>query len=346
VEVYRLPVRIDKMSLARQFLAYLRFFTLATAQLTKLHLRRRYRTVHVHNLPDFLVFCALVPKLQRVPVILDLHDLMPEFFEGRFGDRRPTLARLVRIQERLSCAFADHVITVSEQWRQALIRRGVPPSRCSVTMNVPDETVFVPLPQRAATGSEFRLFFHGTVAYRYGLDLAIRAVAMLRADIPEIRLTILGIGDHRPALVELTRELGVEDIVLLREEAVLREELPGIIAGAQAGIVPYRNDVFTDGIVPTKLMEYIAMRIPCIAARTTANVEYFGDSMVEFFDPDDVEDLARAIRTLHASPERRAELVERAARFTERYNWTTVGTAFVRLIDDLSGRGRAGVARR
>ncbi len=74
----------------------------------------------MHNLPDFLVFSALPTKLRGVPVILDLHDLMPEFFAGRFGSGRAAawIGRLVRLQERVSCRFADHVITVSEHWRR------------------------------------------------------------------------------------------------------------------------------------------------------------------------------------------------------------------------------------
>jgi hypothetical protein len=73
----------------------------------------------VHNLPDFLVFCTFLVKLRGVPVILDLHDLMPEFYVGRFGvSKGGWLSALVRWQERQSCKFANHVITVSEHWRR------------------------------------------------------------------------------------------------------------------------------------------------------------------------------------------------------------------------------------
>src|SRR5438874_2736804 len=82
---------------------------------------------------------ALATKRRGVPVILDLHDLMPEFFAGRFGaGRRPILARAIRWQERAACRFADHVITVSDPWRRSLIARGVAPERCSVVLNVAD----------------------------------------------------------------------------------------------------------------------------------------------------------------------------------------------------------------
>jgi hypothetical protein len=96
-------------------------------KLAVLDRRRHYRVVQVHNLPDFLVFAAVIPKLRGALLLLDLHDLMPEFYAARFHqDLARWPVRLVRWQEWLSCAFADHVITVKEFWRHTLIVRGVP----------------------------------------------------------------------------------------------------------------------------------------------------------------------------------------------------------------------------
>ena len=345
-DVHRLPVAVDKSSLGRQFLSYLRFFALAAVHLSRLHLRRPYRSVQVHNLPDFLVFCALVPKLRRVPVILDLHDLMPEFFVARFGSgRRRMLATLIRRQERLACRFADHVITVSQHWRQALIDRGLPPERCSVVMNVPDERIFGPRPRLGPTGSWFRLIYHGTVTERYGLDLAIRAIDLVKDEIPGIHLTIMGTGDHLPALIELRRRLRLEDRIELNDRHVPEMQLADVIASADVAVVPYRNDVFTDGIVPTKLMEYAAVGVPCVAARTSAIETYFGDGMVQLFTPGDAEDLARCIRELWHRPDRREELARRGRLFTERCNWRSVGGDYVELVRSLPSRVRAGTHR-
>jgi len=344
VEIHRLPVRIEKASLSGQLLAYLRFLVLASIRLTKLHLLRRFGTVQVHNLPDFLVFCALIPKLQNVPVILDLHDLMPEFFAGRFGvnDHR-FLQPLVRWQERLACGFADHVITVSERWRQTLIERGLPKDKCTVVMNVADERIFVPRRKPPSPRSEFRLIYHGTVTHRYGLDVALRAIALVREEIPEMRFTVLGKGDGMLELVDLRRQLGLEDLIDLADEFVLAEDLPSVIAGADLGVVPYRDDVFTDGLLPTKLMEYAAMGIPSIAARTTAIDAYFRDTMVEFFTPGDAEDLARCIRRLHADPDRLAGLARGSRNFTRRYNWAATSAQYVATVRRLPTRDLAGI---
>lgn len=329
VEIYRVPMRIWKSSLLRQLLGYLLFGVLAGLSLTRHHLRSAYRTIQVHNLPDFLVFSALVPKLMGVSIILDLHDLMPEFFEGRFGGRGGAVGRAIRWQEKMSCRFADHVIVVSDHWRETLRSRGVPYEKSSVVMNVADERIFRPVEAGRPSGEAFRLFYHGTVTYRYGLDLAIEAMALLRNDIPIVRLVIIGKGDLMDELPGLCQEFDVADIVELRNELVMAEDLPEIIARADLGIVPYRNDVFTDGLLPTKLMEYAAMELPCVAARTTAIERYFAGTMVAFFEAGSADSLAEVVRDLYRSPDRIERLKAGADEFNRRHNWSTVGAAYV-----------------
>ena len=55
--------------------------------LGRLQLKRKYDLVHVHNVPDFLVFSAWLPKLAGTKIILDIHDILPEFFANKF--RKP-----------------------------------------------------------------------------------------------------------------------------------------------------------------------------------------------------------------------------------------------------------------
>jgi glycosyltransferase involved in cell wall biosynthesis len=344
VQIYRefcLPARLGG-GLAGQFLRYFRFLVSVAITLTRLHKQRPYDTIQIHNLPDFLVFSALIPKLSGVPVILDLHDLMPEFYAGRFGHHGNSwLVRLIRWQERLACGFADHVITVSEHWRQALIERGVSAHKCSVVMNVADDNIFH-LPEdgrpHLPDNFEFRLIYHGTIVYRYGLDLAIRAIDQVRHDIPDIHLTILGGGHYVPALIQMTRELDLGNHVTIYDKLRPAEELPEIIWTADVGIVPYRNDAFTDGLLPTKLMEYAALGVPAIAARTSAIKAYFSDTMVEFFEPGDADDLARCICRLYKNRERLAELAQGCRKFNQRYNWNKIGAEYVAFVERLGTR--------
>ena len=342
VNVYRLPVRRDKgRGAAAQLLEYLAFFTLAFFKLISLHRRRRYRVVQVHNLPDFLVFAALWPKLAGARVILDIHDVMPEFYAARFKrsmDSWPV--RLVRWQERLSCRFADHVITVTELWRQALITRGVPAEKVSVVMNLADQRVFRPpaAALRVTDRCTFKLIYHGSINQRYGLDLLVRAVEVVQQRIPEIHLTIHGAGEYRDTVMQLVEELKLQQHVYFSTNRVPTAELPKMIGQADVGVVPYRRDVFTDGILPTKLMEYMALGMPAIASRTPVIMDYFDETMVEFFTPEDVDDLANHIYALYSNPTRLNELAGNTAKFNQRYNWPSQATGYVQLVDKLAAR--------
>lgn len=339
--VHRLPVRRDKRrGIAGQFLEYLSFFFLAFLKVNSLYNKRKYGVVEVHNLPDFLVFAAIWPKLRGARLILNIHDVMPEFYAARFKTGMNSWqVRLVRWQEWISCRFADHVITVTELWREALIARGVRADKTSVVMNLPDERIFgnghsatPPAPPQDG----FRLIYHGAITQRYGLDLLIQAVDMVKARVPGIHLTLHGGGEFRDELMRMVEERKLQEYVHFSINKVPSSELPRMIQRAHAGVVPYRRDVFTDGILPTKLMEYAAMQIPVIAARTTVIEKYFNEDMVQFIPAEDVNALAEAIVHLYQHPERRSQLVAGCNRFTERYSWEKISRQYHHTVEQLT----------
>jgi glycosyltransferase involved in cell wall biosynthesis len=337
VNVYRASVsRGRERGIGSQLLEYVRFFLAATVMLVRLYARRRYDVVQVHNLPDFLVFCALVPKLLGARVILDIHDVMPEFLAARTGRSMDSpLVRLTAIQERVSAAFADHVVTVTETWRAALAERGVPYSKSSVVMNLADPRFFRPCGPTEPDGGPLRLLYHGTLTPRYGLDVALRALAQLRRESPPVHLLIHGQGDDLGRLSDLVDELGLGETVRIETDVLPVEALGHLVCEADVGLVPYRRDVFTDGILPTKLMEYLAAERPVIAARTPAITAHITDAMVEFFTPEDPADLARALRRLRDDPARRAELAREARAFGERFGWAAQAESYIATVDRL-----------
>ncbi|HKO32829.1 MAG TPA: glycosyltransferase, partial [Candidatus Limnocylindria bacterium] len=210
IEVQRLPVwRRRGRGPALQLLEYLAFLALAMFHATRRHGRRHYRTVQVHTPPDFLVFSALLLKLAGVKVILDLHDLMPEFYASRFGRSLSSLpVRLIAWQEKLAASFADRVITVTDTWRRTLETRGIPADKLSVLMNLPDPAIYGPAVAAPRADGPFTLVYHGTLTERYGLDVALHAVALAGQELP-LRLIIHGHGDLADMLPGLAAELGI-----------------------------------------------------------------------------------------------------------------------------------------
>jgi len=149
VTVRRLPVRRHQGAGISVYLAeYGSFLVRALLAATRSHRHRRYGLVQVHSLPDYLVFAALPLKLAGVPVLLDLHEAMPEFFRSRFPRAaNPLTYRLLRLQERLSIAMADELMTVNEPLAERLRRIGADPARLTVILNSPDLRLFDPGPR-------------------------------------------------------------------------------------------------------------------------------------------------------------------------------------------------------
>lgn len=349
VRVRRLPVERHRGSgMGPQLLEYLLFFVMVMGLFSARHLLRRYDSVQVHNLPDFLVFSVVAAKLTRTPVILDLHDLMPEFMAHRIdADFGHPIVRLVALQERLACGFADRVITVTDEWGDVLRSRGVAGDKIHIVMNVADPRLFHREPFRALGGDSFTIIYHGTFTHRYGVDLILRAVDELRAVIPEIRLVLLGDGESRDDLIELADTLGLVDHVEFSQGVVEASALPDRIRAADVGVVPNRSNVFTEGILPTKLLEYVAVGLPVVVAETGGVRRYFDPTMVEFFAPGDPSDLASALKRLHDDPDRRAQLVEASDAFNAAYPWSRIAAEYVALLSSVersSRRGAVGTA--
>lgn len=343
VQVHRLPIARNHSALpgfSGRFAAYFHFLLGVMFKLISWYSKKRYGVVQIHNLPDFLVYCAWWPKLRGAKVILDIHDVMPEFFAERTN--RPMNSGLVKWiiwQEQASCRFADQVITVTEPWRQSLIERGVPAEKISVVMNVPDTTMFhravEPLSPASQNG-RFRLIYHGVQAPRHGLDTILRAVDRLKTQLPNLHLMLHGNGDAHNDLVHLTQQLKLTDRVEFSTHFMPIEELPSFIAQADVGVVPYHDNIFSGGILPTKVLEYVALGLPVIAARTPAITAYFDDKMIELFEPGNVEELTEHIANLYHDKARREKLVQESDRFNRRYNWTTHSQDYVALINRLN----------
>ena len=126
-------------------LSYLEFFLRCLVKTTWLQLKKRYRVVHVNNMPDFFVFCALLPKLMGAKVILDIHDPMPNTFASKFKrGEEALLFRILLWEERISASFADQVLTVHDPVKDHVLvkQHHLPPESIEVIANFADDELF------------------------------------------------------------------------------------------------------------------------------------------------------------------------------------------------------------
>jgi glycosyltransferase involved in cell wall biosynthesis len=339
VTVHRVSIASRGGGKARYLFEYAGFMVVAAFLAGLLHFKRRFDVVQVNSMPDTLVFAAIVPKLLGAPVLLDLHECMPEFYAVKYEVAMQHRAvRILGWFEQAAIRFADSVFTCTDQMREAFEGRGAARGRIGVIMNSANEDIFDPDRHAPAArlSEEFRLICHGSIEPRYGIDTIVRAVARLKDDIPGLRLAIYGEGSALNDIQGLIRTLQVEDRVYVAGGMVPMEELLRAMAAADAGVVAVRRNIFRDLTHCNKMFDFITMRKPALVSRTRSVEAYFDDSCFQMFTSGDEVDLARAINELYSEPGLRDRLVLNALRANEPYRWPHQRALYLEAVERLA----------
>ena len=302
----------------------------------------RYALVHMNNMPNFLVFGALPLRILGVPVVLDLHDNMPEIYEHKFN-AGPThwAIRALYLEERWSMKFASYCFAATHTQCDRLRENGLSESKSAVLLNLPSLDRFPEWSLPATPGpieGPFRIVYHGTLTQRLGVDLAVRAMALVRGRIPNVRFEITGNGEQRAELIELAAELRVNDIVTFSDGFVPTERLAGLLEGAHMGVIPSRDTIATKVMLPVKLLEYARMGIPCVTVATPTIRHYFEEGMVRFVPPESPEAIADQIEFFYRNPQARIDTARAARTFFATHNIESERNRYIDTVNNLAKR--------
>jgi glycosyltransferase involved in cell wall biosynthesis len=183
--------------------------------------------------------------------------------------------------------------------------------------------------------------YPGTLNWHQGIDIAIQALALLRNTASNVHFLIVGDGPCRKDLIQLAKELNLEDKVTFREPVPM-EEVAAIMANVDIGVVPKRSNSFGNEAFSTKIMEFMSMGVPVIAARTAIDQHYFDENIVRFFESGDAADLAAKIAALAESAEQREILRGNADVFIAKNGWDVKQAEYMDVLNQtLAGRSRA-----
>jgi glycosyltransferase involved in cell wall biosynthesis len=352
IEITRVPLKRRRGGKLSYVLQYGSFIFMAGLILAGRAWKRRYDLVHVHNMPDVLVFSSLIPKILGAKVILDLHDPMPELMTTIFGlqdNSRPVL--LLKVLEKCSLCFADAVITVNEACKNIFSSRSCPLEKISVVMNSPDERIFEyrePLRQGSAMrdpSKPFVIMYHGSLVERHGLDLAVRAIEKLSDTVPRMELRVYG---RRTQFLEQVlnsvRKSKISDAVRYLGPKNL-EEIVEAIRQCDVGVIPNRRSVFTELNTPTRIFEYLSQGKPVIAPRAPGILHYFGPQELTLFELGDADDLAAKIQFVFQHPGEMVNVVSRGQEVYRAHKWSTERSRFVELARSLLNEDLSAVTR-
>lgn len=266
--------------------------------------------VVVSSGPFFPIASAwLIARARRARFVIEVRDLWPAIFVelGVLRNRR-VIAWLERF-ELAAYRAADAVVTVTDGFRDDIVRRGISPGKVTVIHNGVDVTTFVPREGRpearrrlGAPDGHTLVLYLGTHGISQGLASVVDAAADLRRD--AVHVALVGEGAEKERIRDQVARLDLANVTLLGN--VGRDEVPDLLAAADICLVPLRDVPLFSTFVPSKMFECLAAGRAVIGAVRGEAARILSDAGATVVPPGDALGLAAAIRKLAADPAARA----------------------------------------
>lgn len=336
VNVYRIQKRlINERNKFAYFFRIINFLVRSFFFLSMKYFKYRYNVIHVHSIPDFEVFAVLIPKIFHAKIILDIHDIVPEFYISKFGlNEKSFIFKLLIFLEKISCLFSDHIIIANDLWVEKLTQRSVKKEKCSVYLNYPDLNIFYKRDKIKKKTEKNIAVYPGSINWHQGLDVAIKAIGLIKEKIQNFEFHIYGDGPEKNNLINMVYELKIDNIVKFFGYKPL-EEIAEIVSQADLGIVPKRKDSFGNEAFSTKIFELMALGIPVIASDTKIDKFYFNNNVIEFFESGNYMDLAKKIKFIIENKKRKEDIINNSLNFIKKFDWEFHKTRYFNLVDTL-----------
>ena len=287
---------------------------------------RRADAFIVESPPLFLGgTAALLRALTGRPYIFHVADPWPDFpiAVGALHGRIPIRAALWL--ELFAYRRASAITTVTPPLVARLARKPGADSKVRLVVNAVDTSRFDPLEDpanaraRLGWGPGFTVVYSGTVGIAQGLDTLIEAVRRL-GDV-DVTVRVIGDGVEAAQLRARAAADGLSRIVF--QPSVPADQVPTLLAAADAILVLLRRGPLYEESLPTKLLEGLAAGRPLLVSADGYPADVVAGADAGLTAPaEDPDALARAIRALASDP-RRGAMGSNAARLaTERYSRT------------------------
>jgi len=335
--IFRIPVTKKRRGVLSRFLEYVYFQLIASLLVSYLTFFNNIRIFHTHTLPDFLVFSCLVPKLLGKKIILDFHELFPEFLmqQNPALTINSFLIKILLFQERKSFGFANHIITFHDPAKEILLSRCNNTKNITTVMNGIDELEVKPI-EKAQT-EEFRLIYNGTINANINLQIVIHAFKIIKEKYPDtyskLFLYLYGEGSEVESLLALADKLNIKNIKY--NKWIEFDDMVKELGFATACILPANKDIYSDLYYSVKLTEMIFFKIPVIASKLDTYLFYYPQECLIYFEPGNKEDLVNKIIYCFNNREELKNFSEKAFDKYQNYKWEIMKGRYIEIVKSM-----------
>lgn len=294
IDIYRVgfPLIAGKLGYVIEYMIFIFFELIVLLNISR---KNKIDVIQICNPPDILVFPAkIIKSLYRSTIVYDQHDLVPEMTRVKFNSGSGLLYKIMLLLEKMTYRMSDFLIANNESVRDVAIDRGsFNRSNIQIVRNGPSRIAFKPNTARREA-SEILLGYIGIIGEQDGLDTLMYAIKILQDEGIAAKLSVVGDGPALDKIKLLALELGVEKSVKFHG-FVSGATFGSLISEFDIGVAPDMYNEYSDKCTLNKVVEYMALGIPCVMFKLKENMVTAGDAGI-YAEEMNAEALARAIR--------------------------------------------------
>jgi glycosyltransferase involved in cell wall biosynthesis len=323
----------------RRILDYLSFMASAIVASPRVH----DVDLVIGTSPQFFTAVAayVVSRMKRIPYVFELRDLWPESIKA-VGAMKDSFA--IRMLERLEMFLyrkAARIVSVTESFKQVLIRRGIEGTKIEVVTNGVDVSQFKPrlkdpeLTRKLGLEGKFVAGYIGTHGMAHALETLLQAADRLRGQ--NFAFIFLGDGARKQALREMADQMKLDNVVFI--DSVPKADVPKYWSLLDVSIIHLRKTELFTTVIPSKMFECMGMGIPVLHGVEGESADIVRREQVGIpFEPEGVDQLCEALRSLKSDPARLARFREQCLRAAGNYDRTYLALRMLKVLEDAAAR--------
>jgi glycosyltransferase involved in cell wall biosynthesis len=257
-----------------------------------------------------------VAWMRRVPFLLEVRDLWPEFGVSMGVLKNPVVIALARWLEQFLYARATHILVNSPAYREYMIAKGVPENKVTYIPYGTDVDMFHPGVDGSSIRGElglqdkFVVLYAGALGQANDIDTLLRAANRLKVE-EKIHFVLFGDGKERARLQSEAERMGLSNVIFAGVRA--KKDMPRVIASADACLAILQDIPMFRTTYPNKVFDYMAAgraTMLVIDGVSRRLIEESGGGV--YVQPGDDAMLAEKILELSKDPQRLQQMGQNA----------------------------------
>lgn len=267
------------------------------------------------------------------PWIMEVRDLWPDSIKAVGAMKGNIVLDYFSKEEKWCYKSAEKIIVVTRSFKEEIIRKGIPAEKINIVKNGANMELFRPRKKSQELLDKYNLKgkrvlgYIGTLGMAHKIDFLIDCIK----NSEEYTLIILGNGAERDCIEEKITKEKINNVILIN--AVPKEEVADYIALQDAALINLRKSDLFKTVIPSKIFETAAMRIPILLGvdgEAREMIEEFGAGI--YYEPEDMEDFKQKLNQLFSSQELYKSCQDGGERLAQAYDRKRLANEMLEII--------------